>query len=83
MHEKNNNNDKKNNGPGVWPIGVGKTLRRIVEKKICLVTHSDAAVVCGKYQLCAGLQSGAEDAIYAMNELFESKITLDKSSGMC
>jgi len=24
--------------PGVWPIGVGETLRRIVVKTICLIT---------------------------------------------
>ena len=57
--------------PGVRPIGVGETLRRIVGKTICLVTRSDAAVICGKNQLCAGLQCGIEGAIHAMNELFE------------
>jgi len=46
--------------PGIWPIGVGETLHHVVGKTICLVTQSDVAVVCGKYKLCAGLQSGIE-----------------------
>ena len=40
-------------------------------KAICLVTCSDASVVCGSDQLYAGLQCGIEGAIYAMNELFD------------
>ena len=58
--------------PGVRSIGVGETLRCIVGKAICLVTHSDALVVCGSDQLCAGLQCGIEGAIHAMNELFDA-----------
>ena len=62
--------------PGVRPFGFGEIFRRIVGKAICLVTCSDTAVVCGKYQLCVGLQSGIEGAIHAMNELFETLIGL-------
>ena len=31
--------------PGVCPVGVGKTLQRIVGKTICLVTCSDASLI--------------------------------------
>ena len=65
--------------PGVRPIGVGETLRRIVGKAICSVTRFDASVVCGSDQLCAGLQCGIEGAIHAMNELFDAN--LSNSSG--
>ena len=41
--------------PGIRPIGIGETLRRIIGKAACLVTRLDAALVCGTDQLCAGL----------------------------
>ena len=33
--------------PGVRPIGVVETLRRIIGKAVCLATRLDAALVCG------------------------------------
>ena len=45
-------------------------MRRIIGKAVCLVTRLDAALACGTDQLCAGLQSGIEGAIHAMNEIF-------------
>jgi len=50
-----------------------------VGKAICLDTCSDASVICGSDQLCAGLQCGIEGAIHAMNELFD--INSSNSSG--
>ena len=47
-------------GPGVRSIGIGQTLYRIIGKALCLATHLDAALVCGSYQLRAGLQAGIE-----------------------
>ena len=58
--------------PGVRPIGIGETLRRIIGKAVCLATRLDAALVCGSDQLCAGLQAGIEGAIHGMNQLFSA-----------
>ncbi len=57
--------------PGVRPVGVGETLRRIVGKVICLVTRLDAEKVCGATQLCAGVVAGIEGAVHALSELFD------------
>jgi len=62
--------------PGVRPIGVGEFLRRIVGKTICLVTHTDASLVCGNDQLCAGRSAGIEGAIHTMTDLFEPILTI-------
>ena len=58
---------------GVCLIGIGETLRQLVGKIICLVTRSDAPVVCGLDQLCAGLQSKIEGDFHTMEDLFDGK----------
>ena len=57
--------------PGVRPIGVGETLRRVIGKVVCSLTRLDVAEVCGASQLCAGLSAGIEGAVHALNELFD------------
>ena len=58
--------------PGVRPIGVGETLRRILGKTICLITRSDIEEICGIKQLCAGLQAGIEGAVHVISDLFDN-----------
>lgn len=58
--------------PGVRLVAVGETLRRAVGKVVCIVIKSDAEVVCGVNQLCAGLSAaGIEGAVHALNDLFD------------
>ena len=59
--------------PGVRPIGIGETLRRIIRKTVCLATKGDIEELCGVSQLCAGTAAGIEGAVHAINELFEEK----------
>ena len=58
--------------PGVRPIGIGESLRRLIGKVICFLTRDDAEAVCGVSQLCAGLRCGAEGAIHVAGDLFEA-----------
>lgn len=55
-----------NKCPGVRPIGVGKTVRRILGKAIFTVIKT-----AGTLQLCAGQEAGNEAAIHAMCNIFE------------
>jgi hypothetical protein len=57
--------------PGVRPIGVGETWRRLAAKATLLVSGSDAKELCGIHQLCAGLEAGIEGGIHAIEELWK------------
>ena len=52
-----------NRNPGVHPIGVGETVRRILAKAILSKTRGDVQDVTGTAQLCAGQLSGIEAAV--------------------
>ena len=56
--------------PGVCPVGVGETPRRIVGKAVCMATCVDVEDLYGIDQLCGGIRSGIEGPIHAMNDLF-------------
>jgi len=40
--------------PGVRPIGVGETVRRLIAKVVLSVIHDDIQAAAGPLQLCAG-----------------------------
>jgi len=56
--------------PGVRPVGIGETLRRIIGKLVCTATRLDLEVQCGTDQLCTGIKCGIEGAVHAMCGLF-------------
>ena len=56
--------------PGVRPIGIGETLRRIIGKAISITLKYDIQDVVGPLQLCAGFDGGCEAAVHAMQQLF-------------
>ena len=64
-----------NKNPGMCPIGIGDTARRIIAKAILMVTRSDIQEVAGLLQLCAGQISGIEAAVYAVDSLFQQDET--------
>ena len=56
--------------PGVRPIGVCETARRIISKAVLHVARADLQDAAGSLQLCAGQIAGIEAAVHAMREAF-------------
>ena len=61
--------------PGVRPIGIGETIRRIIGKAISVVTREDVQEATGALQVCAGHLAGCESAVHAMRQISESPET--------
>ena len=61
--------------PGVRPIGIGETVRRIIGRATARVLSDDIQAAAGPFQLCAGHQSGCESAVHAMHQVFDSSGT--------
>ena len=59
--------------PGVRPIGVCETARRIIAKAVLTVISGDIQDAAGSIQLCAGQMTGTEAAVHAMNLAFNSE----------
>ncbi len=57
--------------PGVRPIGIGETLRRIIGKTVCSVTRYDLNDTCDITQLCGGVRCGIKAAIHTVSDLFK------------
>ena len=57
--------------PGIRPIGVGETSRRIIGKAILSALMPYIQESAGSLQLCAGQQAGYEAAVHAMRHLFD------------
>ena len=60
-------NDKHGN-PGIRPIGIGETLRRIVGRSVTTILKADIQLAGGCLQTCTGLRSGIEAAVHANTE---------------
>ena len=58
--------------PGVRPIGIGDTARRIIAKAILFIARPDVQDTSGCLQLCGGQISGIEAAVHAVRTAFES-----------
>lgn len=52
--------------PGVRPIGIGDTARRIIAKAILNICRQDIQGAAGSLQLCAGQISGIEAVVHAV-----------------
>ena len=61
--------------PGVRPIGICETVRRLVGKAVLNVTKADIQSAVGPLQLCAGHDAGCEAAIHAMRKIYDDEET--------
>ena len=61
--------------PGVRPIAIGETTRRLIGRAIARVLSDDIQSAAGPLQLCAGHQSGCESAVHAVRQVFKSSET--------
>lgn len=61
--------------PGLRPIGIGETYRRIIGKAIVAYLKVPILKATGATQLCAGQEAGCEAAIHSMMQLFEADET--------
>ena len=71
--------------PGLRPIGIGETLRRIIGKAVMNVMKKDIQVGVGNLQLCGGHAGGCEVGVHAVVDLFndddaEGVIQIDASN---
>ena len=57
--------------PGVRPIGVGETVRRIMGKAILFIIKQNILEAVDTLQLCVGQEAGGEVVIHAMRQLFQ------------
>ena len=61
--------------PGLRPIGIGETLRRILGKAVMNVLKLDVKSSVGNLQLCAGHTGGCEVGVHAVVDMFNSEDT--------
>ena len=61
--------------PGVRPIGIGDTARRIIAKAALTVVKDDILDVAGGLQMCAGQIAGCEAAAHSVRESFQESGT--------
>ena len=57
--------------PGVRPIAVGETFRRIVGRAAMRIIESDVLSATAPYQLCISVPSACEAGAHAMRQLFD------------
>ena len=62
--------------PGIRPIGIGETVRRIIGKSIAVTIREDIQAAAGPLQVCAGHLPGCEAAVHAMHQIFENQAAL-------
>ena len=53
-----------NKSPGIRPVGIGDTWRRLLAKCLLRVSRQEAKAACGTEHLAGGVEAGIEGAIH-------------------
>ena len=61
--------------PGVRPIGVGETVRRVIAKAIATAISNGIQEAAGPLQVCARHLLGCEAAVHVMHQVYQSSST--------
>ena len=61
--------------PGLRPIGIGETLRRIIGKAVMSILKKDVQIGVGNLQLCGGHAGGCEVGVHALVDMFNDDDT--------
>ncbi len=64
-----------NKNPGVRPIDIGNTSRRIIAKPILSIVKPDILETTGSIQLCVGQPAGVEAAVHAARSIYHDNTT--------
>ena len=63
--------------PGLHPVGVGETWRRLFAKIGVKFKGPKATMVCQDDQLCAGLNAGIYGAVYGVQDIWDENSTTE------
>ena len=63
--------------PGLRPVVVGETRRRLLANILLKVTVPEATMACHYYQFCARLKAGIDSAIHRVQSLWYENLTTE------
>ena len=63
--------------PGVHPVGIGETWRRLFANIVLTVTGPEATIACQDDQLCAGLKARIDGAVQGVQAIQDKKLTTE------
>ena len=64
--------------PGVCPVDIGETWRRLVAKIVLKVMRPESTMDCQGEQLCERLKAGIDGAIHGVQALLDENLTTEE-----
>ena len=64
--------------PGVRPVGVGETWRRLFSKTVLKVTVPEETMACQDDQLCVGLKAGIDGTIHGVQAQWDKNSSTEE-----